>query len=107
MFNCESGKMRVLHEVGLHARIAEKLSEHRAMVLSRLRKPYALGINPVADLLPGGRYGLGPLEYARIRGDSQKRKEAGPGQSDGRHAVQTLVEPLPGTLVLRKVLTWA
>ncbi len=87
MFDGECRQMRVRHQVGLHSRYCEQLAEDLTVALGRQWNPGAFGLEPGFGLPPGVGNRLRMLEYARIGGQAQERKQARP-HSDGHRAIR-------------------
>ena len=96
----ERGKMRIRHQIRVHARGRQQLTQNFGMALGRLRNPGGFAPEPGEHLPPCVRDGRGTLEHTRVGGHAQESEEARPGQADGRDAAQPLVEPAARALVL-------
>src|SRR4051794_29889769 len=94
--------MRVRHEIAMHAGCDEQLSQHVRMTFGRGRRPYRLSREPSRHALPRGGHWHGRPDYTRIRHKPEIPEQACPRQTNGSGAIELIIEPLPGCLILRK-----
>ncbi len=102
MLDGQCREMHIRHVVGAQTALADAASQHLAVPWGGRRQPYRVCVEPGLYLLPGVGDCLGFGEQARVGDQAHKGEQAHPGQTDAHRTGQLLLEPPPGTLVLRK-----
>lgn len=97
-------EMCVGNQVRTHGCLRQEAPQHLSVSLGRRWNPHSIAVEPLFDLLPCGADRGRPLEDTRIGHQAEEREQARPGQPDPRGAVEALVEPGPGALVLGEVV---
>ncbi len=102
MLDRQSGEMGVGDEIAAYTGQRHEISQDFRMAFCGQGRPRGFTIKPCKHLTPRISGRLCMSENSRIRHDSQERECAGPRQSDGRGAIQLIVEPAPGCVMLRQ-----
>ncbi|MEA2343424.1 MAG: hypothetical protein QOF63_1593 [Thermoanaerobaculia bacterium] len=103
MLDRERRKVSIGNQIAGDVGVQQQASEHGRMIFRRFRDPDLWLIEPLHHLLPRRRGRERSREYARIRGQTKKRKRCLPWNANSGPSIQLLFEPHLRAAMLRYV----